>query len=94
MNLARRAAMCGLSRWRTQHPPLRSVARALARCAARCPRCGATWCDLPQLGAAIKTDYIDGLVTIDERMLIIIDIEKLATMEEIVSLGKPLETVT
>ena len=51
MNLARRAAMCGLSRWRTQHPPLRSVARALARCAARCPRCGATWCDLPQLGA-------------------------------------------
>ena len=50
--------------------------------------------EAPQLGAAIKTDYIDGLVTIDERMLIIIDIEKLATMEEIVSLGKPLETVT
>lgn len=50
--------------------------------------------EAPQLGAAIKMDYIDGLVTIDERMLIIIDIEKLATMEEIVSLGKPLETVT
>ena len=46
----------------------------------------------PQLGAAIKTDYINGLVTLDERMLIIIDIEKLATMEEIVSLGKVLET--
>ena len=46
----------------------------------------------PQLGAAIKTDYINGLVTLDERMLIIIDIEKLATMEEIVSLGKELET--
>lgn len=48
--------------------------------------------EAPQLGAAIKTDYIDGLVTLDERMLIIIDIEKLATMEEIVSLGKVLET--
>ena len=48
--------------------------------------------EAPQLGAAIKTDYIDGLVTLDERMLIIIDIEKLATMEEIVSLEKVLET--
>ncbi len=48
--------------------------------------------EAPQLGAAIKTDYIDGLVTLDERMLIIIDIEKLATTEEIVSLGKVLET--
>ena len=48
--------------------------------------------EAPQLGAAIKTDYINGLVTLDERMLIIIDIEKLATMEEIVSLGKVLET--
>ena len=48
--------------------------------------------EAPQLGAAIKTDYINGLVTLDERMLIIIDIEKLATMEEIVSLGKELET--
>lgn len=48
--------------------------------------------EAPQLGAAIKTDYIDGLVTLDERMLIIIDIEKLATMEEIVSLGRVLET--
>ncbi len=48
--------------------------------------------EAPQLGAAIKTDYINGLVTLDERMLIIIDIEKLATMEEIISLGKVLET--
>ncbi len=45
----------------------------------------------PQLGAAIKIDYIDGLVTMDERMLIIIDIEKLATMEEIVQVEKVLE---
>ncbi len=45
----------------------------------------------PQMGAAISMDYIDGLVTIDQRMLIIIDIEKLATMEEIVQGEKVLE---
>jgi purine-binding chemotaxis protein CheW len=45
----------------------------------------------PQMGAAIKTDYIDGLVTMDERLLIIIDIEKLATMEEIVQVEQVLE---
>lgn len=45
----------------------------------------------PQMGAAIKTDYIDGLVTMEERMLIIIDIEKLATMEEIVQVEKVFE---
>jgi purine-binding chemotaxis protein CheW len=48
--------------------------------------------EAPQLGAAIKIDYIDGLVTIDERMLIIVDIEKLATMEEIVRVEQALET--
>lgn len=48
--------------------------------------------EAPQLGAVIKTDYIDGLVTIDERMLIIIDIEKLATMEELVRVEQALET--
>jgi purine-binding chemotaxis protein CheW len=47
--------------------------------------------EAPQLGAAIKTDYIDGLVTMEERMLIIIDIEKLATTEEIVQVEKVLE---
>lgn len=48
--------------------------------------------EAPQLGAAIKTDYIEGLVTIDERMLIIVDIEKLAADEEIVQIEKALET--
>ena len=48
--------------------------------------------DAPQLGAAIKTDYIDGLVTLEERMLIIVDIEKLAADEEIVQIEKALET--
>ncbi len=47
--------------------------------------------EAPQLGAAIKTDYIDGLVTIEERMLIIVDIEKLATMEDLVRVDKALE---
>lgn len=37
----------------------------------------------PQLGAAIKTDYINGLATIEDRMLIVIDIEKLATSDEL-----------
>ena len=48
--------------------------------------------EAPQLGAAIKTDYIDGLVTLEERMLIIVDIEKLAADEEIVQIEKALET--
>jgi purine-binding chemotaxis protein CheW len=47
--------------------------------------------EAPQMGAAIKTDYIVGLVTMDDRMLIIIDIEKLATTEEIVQVEKVLE---
>jgi purine-binding chemotaxis protein CheW len=37
----------------------------------------------PHLGAAIKTDYINGLATVDDRMLIVIDIEKLATSDEL-----------
>lgn len=37
----------------------------------------------PQLGSTIRTEYILGLATIDERMLIIVDIEKLTTNEEI-----------
>ena len=45
----------------------------------------------PQMGAAIKTDYINGLVSIDQRLLIIIDIEKLATMEELVQAEEVLE---
>ncbi len=45
----------------------------------------------PQMGAAIKTDYINGLASVDERLLIIIDIEKLATMEELIEVEKVLE---
>jgi purine-binding chemotaxis protein CheW len=36
----------------------------------------------PQLGAAIRTEYILGLATVDDRMLIIADIEKLTTSDE------------
>jgi len=45
----------------------------------------------PQIGAAIQTDYINGLASVDERMLIIIDIEKLATIEELIQVEKVLE---
>jgi purine-binding chemotaxis protein CheW len=46
----------------------------------------------PQLGAAIKTDYILGLATVEQRMLIIIDIEKLATSDELALMSSLAET--
>jgi len=36
----------------------------------------------PQMGAAIATDYMTGLGTLDERMLILVDIEKLMSGPE------------
>lgn len=36
----------------------------------------------PEFGAVLDTDYIDGLATLDERMIIMIDIEKLMTSGE------------
>ncbi len=36
----------------------------------------------PDLGAAVDTRYILGLATLDERMVIVMDIEKLMTSEE------------
>lgn len=37
----------------------------------------------PQLGSAIRADYLIGLGTIDERMLILIDIDKLMGSDDI-----------
>lgn len=37
----------------------------------------------PEMGTALQTDYLVGLGTIDERMLILIDIDKLMSSEEI-----------
>lgn len=37
----------------------------------------------PQMGSAIDTDYLIGLGTIDERMLILVDIDKLMSGSEI-----------
>ena len=37
----------------------------------------------PQLGSAIDADYLIGLGTIDERMLILIDIDKLMSSDDI-----------
>lgn len=36
----------------------------------------------PEFGSLLDTDYIDGLATLDERMVILVDIEKLMTSAE------------
>jgi len=36
----------------------------------------------PEFGAVLDTDYIDGLATLDERMIIMVDIERLMTSSE------------
>jgi purine-binding chemotaxis protein CheW len=36
----------------------------------------------PEFGAALDTRYLQGLGTVDERMLILVDIEKLMTGRE------------
>jgi purine-binding chemotaxis protein CheW len=38
--------------------------------------------EAPQFGASLDTEYITGLGTVDERMLILIDIEKLMTSSD------------
>ena len=38
--------------------------------------------EAPQFGASLDTEYITGLGTVDERMLILIDIEKLMTRND------------
>lgn len=37
----------------------------------------------PEFGAHLDTDYLDGLATVDERMVIIVDIEALITTPEL-----------
>jgi purine-binding chemotaxis protein CheW len=37
----------------------------------------------PEMGAALNTDYLIGLGTVDERMLILVDIDKLMSSAEI-----------
>jgi purine-binding chemotaxis protein CheW len=37
----------------------------------------------PEMGTALNTDYLVGLGTVDERMLILVDIDKLMSSEEI-----------
>jgi len=36
----------------------------------------------PEMGTALNTDYLIGLGTLDERMLILVDIDKLMSSEE------------
>ncbi|MDM0042941.1 chemotaxis protein CheW [Variovorax dokdonensis] len=42
----------------------------------------------PAMGSAIDTDYLIGLGTLDDRMLILVDIERLMTSEELVQIEK------
>jgi len=37
----------------------------------------------PQMGSAVDTDFLLGLATVDERMLILLDIERLMSSEEL-----------
>lgn len=43
----------------------------------------------PQLGAAVDTAYILGLGSIDERMIILVDIERLMTQPEMALMDEP-----
>ncbi|HYG42941.1 MAG TPA: chemotaxis protein CheW [Bordetella sp.] len=42
----------------------------------------------PEFGASLSTEYLTGLGTIDDRMLILVDIEKLMTSEEMALVEK------
>lgn len=41
----------------------------------------------PDLGSSIDTDFIEGLVSVDEKMVILLDIDKLLVTEELPSLA-------
>ncbi|WP_019140312.1 chemotaxis protein CheW [Noviherbaspirillum massiliense] len=43
----------------------------------------------PAMGTALNTDYLVGLGTIDERMLILVDIDKLMSSEELSLVSEP-----
>lgn len=42
----------------------------------------------PDLGSSIDTDFIQGLVNVDDKMVILLDIDKLLTTEELPSLSE------
>jgi purine-binding chemotaxis protein CheW len=42
----------------------------------------------PAMGSAIDTDYLIGLGTLDDRMLILVDIERLMTSDELVQIER------
>ncbi|MEJ2895766.1 chemotaxis protein CheW [Bordetella avium] len=43
---------------------------------------------VPEFGATLSTEYLTGLGTVDERMLILVDIEKLMTSDEMALVEK------
>ena len=42
----------------------------------------------PEFGATLSTEYLTGLGTVDERMLILVDIEKMMTSDEMALVEK------
>lgn len=42
----------------------------------------------PQLGSALDTDYLIGLGTLDDRMLILVDIDRLMSSDDIGLIAK------
>lgn len=47
----------------------------------------------PDLGKAVNTDFIKGLVTVNDRMVILLDIDKLLTLEDVRSISKLTENL-
>ena len=48
-------------------------------------------CPPPEFGSTFNTEYLKGLATIDERMLILVDIEKLMSSSEMALLNEAVE---
>ena len=48
----------------------------------------------PDLGDAVDTDYIRGLVDVDEKMVILLEIDKLLSMDELPDLSEVSKTVS
>ncbi|MDW5443458.1 chemotaxis protein CheW [Polaromonas sp. SM01] len=45
----------------------------------------------PEMGAVLDTEYLIGLGTLDERMLILVDLDKLMTSDEMGLLAQPIQ---
>ncbi|WP_045860420.1 chemotaxis protein CheW [Teredinibacter purpureus] len=48
----------------------------------------------PDLGSAVNTDFIRGLVNVQEKMVILLDIDKLLTLDDVPNLSNLAEQIT